>query len=72
MVLVDHDMNFVREWADTVCVLQNGKFVEHAAPEDLLDRPDSIFRSFWADYNRHGEDDGPDATNAPEPESAAP
>jgi len=55
VLLVDHDMNFIRQWADRVGVLENGKFVEDGSPEELLARPDSLYKRLWEDYNKDQE-----------------
>jgi ABC-type multidrug transport system fused ATPase/permease subunit len=39
VVLVDHDLAFICEFADLVCCLEQGKFVEVGSPVDLACRP---------------------------------
>lgn len=52
VLLVDHDMNFVRQWADRVCVLDDAKVVEQGTPAELLAQPSSLYRRLWEDYNK--------------------
>ena len=52
VVLVDHDMNFVRDWADRICLLEGGRFVEEGTPQELLGREGSAFRRLWEDHNK--------------------
>ena len=44
VLLVDHDMEFVAHVADSICCLENGKFVDIGSPQELSTRP-SLFRS---------------------------
>ena len=43
VLLVDHDMTFVSQVADTVCCLEDGKFSDIGAPDELLKKP-SLFQ----------------------------
>jgi polar amino acid transport system ATP-binding protein len=39
MILATHEIAFARELADTVCMLDDGKIIEKAAPETLFTNP---------------------------------
>jgi polar amino acid transport system ATP-binding protein len=39
MLLVTHEMDFARQFADRVAFIDGGRIVEQAAPADLFDRP---------------------------------
>ena len=39
MILATHEIAFAREAADTVCMLDEGKIIEKAAPETLFSNP---------------------------------
>jgi ABC-type multidrug transport system ATPase subunit len=39
VLLVDHDMEFVVQFADQICCLENGVFVDIGPPADLAARP---------------------------------
>ena len=59
VLLVDHDMNFVRQWADQVCVLADARVVETGSPDELLARTGSLYHQLWEDYNRAEAQQGP-------------
>jgi ABC-type multidrug transport system fused ATPase/permease subunit len=56
VMLVDHDMNFIKDWADQVVVLDNGTFIEKGSPHELLKNDGSLYRQLWEDYNRQTEE----------------
>jgi len=39
VLLISHDLNMVRHFAERACVMQNGQLVEQGAVTDLFDRP---------------------------------
>jgi ABC-type multidrug transport system fused ATPase/permease subunit len=39
VLLVDHDMEFIFNFADWICCLENGRFVDAGSPEELAGRP---------------------------------
>jgi microcin C transport system ATP-binding protein len=39
VLMITHDLNMVRRFADNVCVMQSGRVVENAAMQDLFDNP---------------------------------
>ncbi|MBX2886054.1 MAG: amino acid ABC transporter ATP-binding protein [Granulosicoccus sp.] len=39
MILATHEIGFAREAADTVCMLDDGKIIEKAAPDVMFSRP---------------------------------
>jgi ATP-binding cassette subfamily B protein len=43
VIVVDQDMNFISHFAQLVCCLENGKFVDIGTPEELMARP-SLFK----------------------------
>jgi ABC-type multidrug transport system fused ATPase/permease subunit len=43
VIVVDQDMNFIRHFAQRICCLENGKFVDIGSPDELMQRP-SLFR----------------------------
>ncbi len=43
VLMVDHDMEFVRAMADEVCCLEDGRFSDVGTPAELLERP-NLFR----------------------------
>lgn len=45
-VVIAHHLDQVRG-ADTVVVLEDGRIVEHGAPDELLERPDGAFAKLW-------------------------
>ncbi len=55
MLIVSHEMGFVREVADEVVFMDRGAVVEHGPPARLLDAPDTArLRDFSARILRHG------------------
>ena len=55
MLIVSHEMGFVREVADEVVFMDRGAVVEHGPPDRLLDAPDTArLRDFTARILRHG------------------
>jgi len=42
VVFVEHDMRFVRELADAVIAMDDGKVIAQGAPRDVLERPEII------------------------------
>jgi polar amino acid transport system ATP-binding protein len=54
MVIVSHEMGFVREVASNVVMMDKGRIVETGAPRDLIDRPKSDrAREFFGKILRH-------------------
>lgn len=53
ILVVDHGMNFVHQFADEVICLDEGRLIESGNPAELLHHPRemSIYRSLWEDYN---------------------
>lgn len=45
-VVIAHHLDQVRG-ADTVVVLEDGRIMEHGAPDELLERPDGAFAKLW-------------------------
>ena len=39
MIVVTHEMGFAREAADRVVMMDDGRIIEEAKPEDLFERP---------------------------------
>ncbi|MEM7301279.1 MAG: ABC transporter ATP-binding protein [Pseudomonadota bacterium] len=39
MLFITHDLGIVRKFADRVCVMTNGKIVEHGPTEDIFENP---------------------------------
>lgn len=42
MLVIDHDMNFIRKLADHIIVLDSGELLVEGAPEDVLEHPDVL------------------------------
>jgi len=40
--IIEHDMNFVKEVADAIVVLNNGKLLDHGSPKKVLNNPKVI------------------------------
>jgi polar amino acid transport system ATP-binding protein len=54
MLIVSHEMGFVREVADRVVFMDGGRVVETGAPADIFDRPQTArAREFTAKILRH-------------------
>jgi len=51
LLVVAHRLNTVRN-LDYICVMDNGKCVEFAAPDDLLQDPTSSFSSLWNSFTQ--------------------
>ncbi len=39
VILVDHDVAFISQFADYICCLEQGKFTEVGSPAELASRP---------------------------------
>ena len=55
VLLVDHDMDFVSQVANSVCCLENGKFIDIGTPVELSERP-SLFKELL-EASRHNHSD---------------
>lgn len=56
MLLVSHEMNFVRGVADRVLFLENGSIIEDGAPDEVFSRPKSNrTKQFLANYYQEEE-----------------
>ena len=53
VLLVDHNMNFVRSLADMVLVLDKGKVTDFGATETVWSNENSLFRQLWEEYNKN-------------------
>lgn len=53
IIFVDHNMNFVRNLADFVLVIDNGRAADFGPVEEVLAKKDSLFRALWEEYNRN-------------------
>ena len=54
MLIVSHEMGFVREVADTVVMMDKGQVVEMGAPKDIIDAPTTQrARDFFGKILRH-------------------
>ena len=54
MIIVSHEMGFVKEISDKVVFMDQGKIVESGTPEVIMDRPDTDrAREFMAKILRH-------------------
>jgi ABC-type multidrug transport system fused ATPase/permease subunit len=53
ILLVDHNMNFVRNLADMVLVLDQGRVADFGETEAVWSKEDSLFRQLWEEYNRN-------------------
>ncbi len=65
ILLISHDLNIVRRYADTVCVMHQGRIVEHSTTETLFSQPQ-------ADYTKLLLDAEPSGSPRPLPESRTP
>ncbi|MET3634796.1 amino acid ABC transporter ATP-binding protein [Streptococcus porcorum] len=53
MVLVSHDMNFVRQVADKVLFLEKGHILEQGSPDEIFDHPkEDRTKEFFASYKK--------------------
>lgn len=43
ILLISHDLNIVRRYADKVCVMHQGQIVEHNSTEALFDQPQAAY-----------------------------
>lgn len=55
IIFVDHNMNFVRNLADMVLVLEDGKVADFGPTEEVWQKKDSLFRKLWEEYNKNTE-----------------
>ena len=54
MILVSHEMGFVREVADRVVFMDRGEVIEEGPPRELFDNPKSDrARDFFGKILRH-------------------
>lgn len=53
ILIIDHDVDLIRAVADVVCCLENGKFVDVGAPEELMQRP-TLFKSLVDSRQAYG------------------
>ena len=54
MILVSHEMSFVREVSNKVIFMDQGRVVESGSPADIFDRPESErARDFFGKILRH-------------------
>jgi ABC-type polar amino acid transport system ATPase subunit len=61
MVIVTHEMGFVRQVADRVVFMDEGRLIEEGTPEELFDRPkQERTRAFLSAILSHTADDGVD------------
>lgn len=56
VLMITHDLNMVRRFADNICVMQNGKIVEHKTVTDLFQNPEH-------DYTHHLLNSQPETLN---------
>lgn len=61
IIFVDHNMNFVRNLADMVLVLENGEVAAFGPTEEIWQKKDSLFRKLWEEYNKNTENSGIDS-----------
>ena len=54
MILATHELGFAREVADTICMLDDGRIIEKAPPEILLNNPqETRTRQFLSSVLKH-------------------
>ena len=54
MILATHEMGFAREVADTICMLDDGRIIEKAPPDILLNNPqETRTRQFLSSVLKH-------------------
>lgn len=58
VIIVDHNMNFVREISDDVMVLDGGVLTHYGPTEDVIADKSSLFRTLWEKYNLESGKDG--------------
>ncbi|ALG66668.1 ABC transporter ATP-binding protein [Beggiatoa leptomitoformis] len=58
VLLITHDLNMVKRFADRICVMQTGKLVEQASTADLFERPQH-------EYTQHLLNSQPENLQAP-------
>jgi ABC-type multidrug transport system ATPase subunit len=51
-VVVDHNMNFIRNLSDYVAVIDSGRIVDYGPIELIIDKDNSLFHCLWAEYNK--------------------
>jgi len=49
VLLITHDLNLVRRFADRVCVMQQGKIVEQGATQEIFNQPQHEYTKFLLD-----------------------
>ncbi|WP_438768416.1 ABC transporter ATP-binding protein [Kushneria sp. TE3] len=69
MLLITHDLNLVRRWADRVCVMHRGRVQETGMTREVLSRPTSIYTQSLIEAEPDGQP-CPIAEQAPEVLSA--
>ncbi len=55
MLLITHDLNLVRRWADRVCVLHRGRVQETGMTREVLSRPTSIYTQSLIEAEPEGQ-----------------
>jgi ABC-type glutathione transport system ATPase component len=55
IILVDHNMNLVRQVADMVLVLEDGKVADFGATGEVWSNEKSLFRRLWEEYNKNNQ-----------------
>jgi ATP-binding cassette subfamily B protein len=56
VLLVDHDVSFISHFADWICCLEQGKFIEVGSPVELACRP-GLFRDLLeASIEEHAQE----------------
>ena len=66
VIMVEHNLDVVQSFADEVCCLQDGVFVDIGTPEALAARP-SLFSQLLAARSRLGDTGGMDIESVPMP-----
>ncbi|REC96173.1 ABC transporter ATP-binding protein [Kushneria indalinina] len=70
MLLITHDLNLVRRWADRVCVLHQGRVQETGMTREVLSHPTSIYTQSLIEAEPEGRP-APVSAQAPEILSAS-
>lgn len=65
-ILVEHNLDFVRRFADRVCCLEDGRFTDVGTPSELAARP-TLFQRLLEAQERFGETHTMDIQNVPLP-----